>query len=250
MEQTEKRFPDLSGAGLHILAMGLMLCDHLWAQLFPAEQWLTWLGRLAFPIFAFLAAEGYRRTGNFRRYLLRLLVWAVISEVPFDLMYGGSVFYPYHQNVLWTLLLGLLAIRGLEWAKTLRPLPRILLYGGIPALGFLLGYGGMTDYYGVGVLTVVVFHVFHGRTWKDLLGQLACLYYLHVVLLGGFYVTVTVLGFELDLVQQGFALLALLPIWLYRGRQGLHGRGFRLVCYGFYPAHMLVLQLIREAVLR
>ena len=70
-----------------------------------------------------------------------------------------------------------------------------------------------------------------------------CLYILNVRLLGGLYYGISLFGFQLELVQQGLALLALLPIWLYRGRQGLHSRGFQLFCYAFYPAHMLLLCL-------
>ena len=109
----EKNF-DISAAALHILAMTLMLMDHLWATLLPAQEWLTCAGRLAFPIFAFMAVEGYFHTRSFQKYALRMLVFAVLSEIPFDLMYGGTWFYPVHQNVIWTLLLGLLGIRLTE----------------------------------------------------------------------------------------------------------------------------------------
>ncbi len=81
---------DISAAALHIIAMTLMLMDHLWATLLPAKEWLTCAGRVAFPIFAFMAVEGYFHTRNFKKYMLRMLLFAVLSEVPFDLMYGGT----------------------------------------------------------------------------------------------------------------------------------------------------------------
>ena len=87
---------DISAAMLHIIAMTFMLMDHLWATLLPAQDWLTCVGRLAFPIFAFMAVEGYFHTHSFKKYILRLLLFAVLSEIPFDLMYGGTWFYPFH----------------------------------------------------------------------------------------------------------------------------------------------------------
>lgn len=242
---------DLSTAALHILAMVLMLMDHLWATLFPAQDWLTCAGRLAFPIFAFLAVEGYFHTHSFRKYLLRLLLFAVLSEVPFDLMYGGTWFYPVHQNVIWTFLMGLLGIRLMEQAR--RSGKRwiyLLVSVAVVAAGAVLGTVCMVDYYGAGVLTVFIFYFFRGRKWWCLLGQLLALYWVNVELLGGLMYPLRLLGMELELCQQGLALLALLPIWLYRGRQGYHSRPFQYLCYGFYPVHMLVLVLVLRCVTR
>lgn len=239
---TEKSSVTVSSAQLHLLAMGLMLCDHMWATILPAQEWLTCVGRLAYPIFAFLAAEGFRRTHNLRRYLLRLLVWAVISEMPFNLIYGGSLLYPFHQNVLWTLLLSLLLLAGMERLRArFQPVPAAGLCAGLALLGFVLGYAAMVDYYGIGVLTVMAFYLFPGRNRKERLGQLVCLYVLNAVLSGGYCYEISLLGRTFEVAQQSLALLALLPIWLYRGRQGLHSKWFQFFCYAFYPLHMLVL---------
>ena len=249
MEQEPHK--DLSSAGLHILAMALMLCDHLWATLLPAQEWLTCLGRLAYPIFAFLLAEGYAHTHDLRRYLLRMLAWALVSEIPFDLMYGGSVFYPYHQNVLWTFLLSLVLMALMDRCRVcFRPAAALLLCGLLGALGFALGYLFMLDYYGVGVLMVLTFYGFRGQTWNCRLAQFICLYLLNVRLLGGYYYEVELFGHTFEWVQQGFALLAFLPIWLYRGRQGHHSKPFRYFCYAFYPGHILILYLLQARMLR
>ncbi|MCM1149239.1 MAG: conjugal transfer protein TraX [Butyricicoccus sp.] len=242
---------NLTSEALHALAMALMLCDHLWATLFPAAEWMTCLGRLAFPIFAFMTAEGYARTHDIKRYMLRMLAAALVSEIPFNLMYADSVFYPFHQNVLWTLLLGLALLYLTDKARErFRGAARVALYALLVLLGFFLGYAAMLDYYGVGVMTVLVFRFFPCRGVKNLLCQLACLYVLNVSLLGGYYYEINILGHSFELVQQGFALLSLIPIWLYGGRRGSGGKGFRYFCYAFYPAHMLLLFLTRAWVLR
>lgn len=241
----------ISSAGLHILAMGLMLCDHLWAMLFPAAEWLTCIGRMAFPIFAFMIAEGCRHTRNLRRYMLRMLTGALLAEIPFNLMYSGGIFYPFHQNVLWTFLLSLLLIALIEKCRSrFQPALAVLMSTGLVILGFAIGYATMVDFYGVGILTVLAFYFFRGRNWKSRICQLICLYILNVRLLGGYYYVLPVFGFEIEIVQQGLALLALIPIWLYQGRQGFHNKVFRYFCYGFYPAHMLLLYVIRQGLLR
>ena len=242
MDSSASKNFELTAAVLHIIAMTLMLMDHLWATLLPAREWLTCAGRVAFPIFAFMAVEGYFHTRSFKKYILRMLLFAVLSEIPFDLMYGGTWFYPVHQNVLWTFLLGLLGVWLMEQVRKKGKIWMYLLVCVlvVPA-GLVLGTLCMVDYYGVGVLTVFVFYFLHGRKWWCFLGQLAALYWLNVELLGGLMYPVQLLGMEFELCQQGLALLALIPIWLYRGRQGYHSKPFQYICYAFYPVHMLLL---------
>lgn len=245
MDSSASKNFELTAAVLHIIAMTLMLMDHLWATLLPAREWLTCAGRVAFPIFAFMAVEGYFHTRSFKKYILRMLLFAVLSEIPFDLMYGGTWFYPVHQNVLWTFLLGLLGVWLMEQVrkkgKTWMYLLACVLV--VPA-GLVLGTLCMVDYYGVGVLTVFVFYFLHGRKWWCFLGQLAALYWLNVELLGGLMYPVQLFGMEFELCQQGLALLALIPIWLYRGRQGYHSKPFQYLCYAFYPVHILLLVVV------
>lgn len=233
-----KRWPELTSFGLHLLAMGLMLCDHICLALMPDRLWMTCVGRLAFPIFAFLVAEGFVRTRSRARYARRLLIFALVSEVPFDLLAAGRPVYPFHQNVLWTFLIALGCMQLLEWAKAdPRPAARFVLGAGAVLGGFLAGTAFMVDYFGPGVWTVLAFYFFRGDGWRQRLGQLLCLLFLNGWLLAG----QTVLPGGLALPIQAFAVLALPFIWLYRGRQGPHGRAVRWLFYGFYPAHLLVL---------
>ena len=174
-----------------------------------------------------------------------MLIFAVISEVPFDLMYGGTWFYPVHQNVIWTLMMGLVGIHLMETVRKKKSIFVYILVSAIVViLGGLLGTLSMVDYYGMGVLTVFIFYFFRGRKWWCLLGQMLALYWVNVELLGGLMYPIRLFGMEFELCQQGLALLALLPIWLYRGRQGYHSKPFQYFCYAFYPIHMLVIVLV------
>ena len=162
------------------------------------------------------------------------------------MMYSGSVIYPYHQNVLWTFLIALMGVFA-TWAaaeKTRRRWVGVLVGALCILMGFVLGTLAMTDYYGFGVLTVWLFVLFPGTTWRQRLGQAVGLYLINWQWLAGEMLTVTVAGHAVEFPEQGLALLALIPIWLYRGRQGYHSKGFQYVCYAFYPAHMLVLSAI------
>ena len=236
--------PETTSFSLHLLAMGLMLCDHLWATVVPGNDWLNCIGRIAFPIFAFMVAEGAFRTRSLKKYTLRLLIFAVVSEIPFNLMAGGNWFYPVHQNVLWTFLLGLLLIRWNERAKASgKRWKQILTAAASVIAGYLVGTLSFADYGGAGVLTVLVFYFFRGEKWLLRLAQLVCLWYINMEMLGGIGQELTVFGRTVFFARQGFALLALIPIWLYRGRQGPHGKALQYLYYGFYPAHLLVLGL-------
>ena len=241
-----KRIKFLSGNMLKVIAAITMTIDHIGLIFFPSNNLLRMIGRISFPIFAFMIVEGYFHTGNLKRYALRLFLSALISEIPFNLMYSSSVIFPFHQNVIWTLLLGLGLIHINELAARKGKIWLRILTGCITVIaGFLLGTLTMVDYFGVGVVTILVFYFFRKRKWWCLLGQIVILYYLNVEVLSGLYFEITILGKTIHIVQQGLALLALVPIWLYQGRKGNKSKVFQYICYGFYPVHMLLLYLLR-----
>lgn len=235
----------MTSTALHVLAMVLMLCDHLWATIIPGNNWLTCIGRLSFPIFAFLTTEGYFHTKDLKKYMKRLLVFALISEIPFNLMTAGFPINPFHQNVLWTFLIsiGLIHINEKIRKTNKRFLSMIvcalsILFGAV--LGLLL----MVDYYHAGILTVLTFYFLRGRKWWNYAGQLAALWFINAELLGGLGYWIPLFGTEIYLQQQSLAILALIPIFLYKGRQGYYNKTLKSFYYWFYPVHMLILALI------
>lgn len=229
---------------LRVLALVLMLGDHLWATLVPGNDWLTFLGRMAFPIFAFQVSEGYFHTKDLKKYIQRLFLFALVSEIPFDLMMASTPFFPFHQNVLFTLLLGLLAADSLWKARTD---PGLLqsLQAALVLLLCCMGAGiGATDYGIPGVLTVVLFTVFRGFRWAWV-AQAVGMWLLHGVLMGGQQIILVLHFFIIEFPVQGLAVMALLPIWLYNGEKGSKsGKLLQWGSYLFYPGHMLLLYLL------
>ena len=206
---------------------------------------MTCIGRLTFPIYAFLIVEGYFHTGSLKKYTIRLLLFAVLSEIPFNLAMGSRIFYPLHQNVLWSFLIAIGLIHWNEKAKD-KPIWKRLLVGmGSVCTGYLAGLLTFVDYYHAGILTVLVFYFFRGTKWWCRLGQLVCLWYINFEMLGGLAYEVEVFGQTHFLARQGFALLALIPIWLYRGKQGYHSRALQYSYYAFYPVHLLILGILK-----
>ena len=117
MERTHLKC--LSASGLKVIAMVCMLLDHTWGILMSGHLWMTCVGRIAFPIFAFQIAEGYAHTKNFKKYLLRLFLFGLLSEIPYNYMTGGGWFNPFGQNVMFTFCIALLVIRLIDkaWKK-------------------------------------------------------------------------------------------------------------------------------------
>lgn len=228
---------------LKIIAMILMLLDHLWGTIIPGNQWMTLIGRMAFPIFAFLIVEGFFHTSDLKKYMKRLFIFGLISEIPFNLIYTGSIIFPFHQNVMFTLLLGLLIINEIDKLKNTKeikkkiiPILKIFLFLLISIIGFV-------DYGVTGVLTIVVFYLFRGfkLAW---IGQLISLILLYIVFFEGQSVILNIFNYEYFLPLQSIGVLSLIFIWLYNGEKGKNNKLIKYLFYSFYPVHMLVIYLI------
>lgn len=198
---------------LKCIAIVSMALDHTGAVLYPSQIWLRCLGRIAFPIFCFLIVEGFFHTHDVRRYMGRLGVFALISEIPYDLAFRGVPLEYDHQNVFFTLLIGIgmvvLLERNREW-----PVKAVILL-----LAMWLAVLIRSDYNFRGVLLIFVFYIFHESRWL-------------AVTAGGFW------NFLYQGVIQKYGVLSVLPLALYNGERG---RKMKYFFYIFYPAHLLLL---------
>lgn len=230
---------------LHIMAMVFMLCDHLWGTIVPGADWLTCIGRLTFPIFAFMIVEGYFHTKNLRKYVKRLFIFAILSEIPFNLAMGSRLFYPIHQNVLWSFLISIGLIHWNEKVKEKQLWKRVLVIIASICIGYIGGIITFVDFYNAGILIVLAFYYFRGKKWWCYLGQFLCLWYINFEMLGGYSYEVNIFGEIHFIARQGIAVLALIPIWLYKGRQGYHSKKMQFFYYAFYPMHLLILGIMK-----
>ena len=312
-----------NGSTIKLIAIIAMLIDHIAATILERmimragyflatisadslSQWISehkllyfsymtmrLIGRFGFPIFCFLLVEGFQHTRNRIKYALRLFLFALISEIPFDFAFRGEWFYTGYQNVFFTLFLGLLAMCAFSWLKD-------HLKGGIPGVVCLVTgvlftgcYGSlisenvvywvldpflditmsgtaffivravviavitalvlfllakkhgsvqsqvtgadlcvlclaalaadllMTDYGGMGVITIALMYAFRKGRVKSMLAGCICL--------------------TLMDISEATAFLMLIPISKYNGQRGLN---LKYVFYAFYPVHLGLLYLI------
>ena len=244
-EERKCRLKCLNALQLKVLAMALMLCDHMWGTIAVEHLWLTAIGRLAFPIFAFQLVEGFYLTHDRKTYLKRMFFFALVSELPFNLMTEGGLFNPFHQNVMFTFCLSLLAMSFLERARKKGRVVFALALAGTFGVGYFVGFLTFVDYFGYGIWMALVFYLFRNVKW-GWVGQLAGMVYINWGIIGGLVYLVPLFGRTIEIPEQGLAVLALIPIWLYNGKQGPHSRAIQYACYGFYPVHMLILGLLAK----
>lgn len=238
---------------LKMIAIITMLIDHVTVIFVPENSWVylagRLIGRLAFPIFVFLLVEGFYHTSNIKNYLKRLGVFALISEIPFDLAFYNSYFqkvggniktdlpkmfsdpqmfdvvikrFMSHQNIFLTLFIGLTTIYYISIIE--KKYEKKMVY--VNLINALITFAACfvavilkTDYNLLGVLLIVAFYLFRGS--KPLLA------------IGTLIISSSVI--------QAFSVLAIIPISFYNGKKG---KNIKYFFYIFYPGHLLLLYLI------
>lgn len=252
METKDKGMRVLSSNALKIIACACMVTDHAGIVFMGNNCIMRAVGRLAFPIFAFLLVQGLLHTSNVRRYLLRLGIFALVSELPFDLAMHDTIWYPEAQNIFFTLTVGLFAIYALE---SRGPIGRWKVEIALAAA--LLAEFLRFDYGMAGVGIIIMFYLFDkersgisGKDGGDMVH--ACpgadartgLYYswkqnLGIVVLSSL-VYILCLG-----MNQMYALLAMIPVNMYSGERGR--MKLKYFFYLFYPLHLLLIWFIRKS---
>lgn len=198
---------------LKYIAIITMLIDHIGLRFASGNLYfiLRYIGRIAFPIFAFQIVEGYKHTSNLDKYKKRLFIFALISEIPFNLFLTSSIINPFSQNVLFTLLLGLMVVEQLDkFRQKDKRFLRIILATILTLLSSII----CADYGYIGVLTVITFYIFD----KYKILQLVTLIIVYGFLTEGLTFSTKPLGMEIN--TQILGVIALLPIWLYNGKRG------------------------------
>lgn len=241
-----------SGFDLKLIAVVTMLIDHIGAvflwryieatgayqngALMEVYRLTRYIGRMAFPIYCFLLVEGFLHTKNVGKYALRLGIFALISEVPFDLAFQKCLWDKDSNNVFFTLLIGLLLIWGVSYIEKFyefwREKKLDAFIGGLAAAGmgilitvpalFLAENILCTDYGMGGVLAILVLYLFRRN-----------LYIAYVLAIMVLYIFAG--------PSEILALLMLYPLSLYDGSRG---RNVKYVFYAFYPVHLLLLAFI------
>ena len=248
-----------SRESLKIIAMITMFIDHLGFVGLAGEYQVVFriIGRIAFPIFAFQLAEGFLHTKNRAKYILRVFIFAIISEIPYNMAtLGRGISNPYAQNVLFTFTLSLLCMVCLEKLCKYDKIDKgrfildIIISIGILFVFHRLGAYAFVDYGGPGVILAPILylirkHVVLNKALTSVLVTLSIVF-VNYMLGSGLIIFVG----NLMIGTQSFAALSAVFIVGYiltGGKSILHGKSglaLKITGYAFYPVHLFILAII------
>ncbi len=196
-----------------------MVLDHSGAYLFPGQTWMRYAGRFAFPIYCFLLTEGYRHTRDVKKYLVRLLVFALVSEIPYDLLGHDSFFYPGTQNAFFTLFSGLLMLYLID--RTNSVILKAYILVSVMAISECCHF----SYRYPGIYMIFAFDYFRDLPLLRDLNVIASNIRLYTAKI------------------QVAGSLALIPVSFYNGKRGPSWKYF---FYAFYPCHLMIIYFARK----
>lgn len=249
----------MSGAALKTLACCTMLIDHIgysiiWplyvdacvvdgvymmGDLEPVKAKVFYalyvamrgIGRMAFPVFSFLLVQGFLRTHSVKAYILRLVAFAIISEIPYDLVMSGQIVNMEQQNVMWTLAVGVIAMCGLNYASRYRNGWKQILYAAIMQCAVLVTALGMTDGGGAGILFIFFFYLFPKRNMP-------------------FWISMWVLLIWMTYFDFPYEIAAFSGVVITGIYNNKKGRINKYTFYVFYPLHLLLLAVVAFVVVK
>lgn len=185
---------------------------------------MRYIGRTAFPIFVFLLVEGFCHTHNKKKYGRNLLIFAIISEIPWNLLHSGTCFYD-KQNVFFTLLLGYMGMVVIEMYQDTTIILCKIKQTAILFVLLLLSMLLKADYGIVGFGYVLLIYMLRDN-----------------------HILQTILGICF-LPSKWIGGAAFIPINLYNGKRGfIKGNIAKYLFYGFYPLHLICLYIIRKII--
>lgn len=260
-----EKFQKINGHTLKIIACISMLIDHIAAGIIVPVAgegivpknisfdtlnqiylWMRYIGRTAFPIFCFLLVEGFFHTKSRLRYAISLLIFAFVSEVPYDVIFHSeeevlniNIFevisanrqiFSEQCNVYFTLFFGLITIWAIDRCARLfkdSEFPyylNIIPLAAFTSLSCFITYKINSDYDFRGILLIVIFYVLRNYQYLDLLGG---------------YMSICSYSIE-SASFPGFILMA-----LYNHQRGRNIGHFKYIFYVFYPLHMILIYIFR-----
>lgn len=235
----------INSLALRVIGIAAMICCLVWTYLVRGDNWVMRLNWLAFPIFAFLLVEGFNKTSMRGLYAVRLLIFAALSEVPYNMMIAKAVSFPRNQNVMFTLAAGFCCMAITEAVKNKF---HNLITTGLTAflttwaavwlctnLGFEMGQSG--------VIIIMIFYIASGSKYAKL-WQLIGFAALTALLASDFIASPIIGGYRYFMPAQAFSLLAMLIIWTYNGERGPNSLGLKRTFYVVYPLTCLIIALI------
>lgn len=258
-----KALNGVSASFLKAAACITMLIDHTAAIVLeefldyinnPLIKGMHLIGRISFVLFAFLLVEGFLHTHDIKRYLLRLLLFAAVAEIPYNISGGGGYLDFTRQNVLWTLAAGLGAIWCIRELKKGKIILKTLIVLAFCLTAILI----RSDYTCLGVLLIVVLYLFREKPFQRFLFACLTLYFGQIIdwygiatmqyglkfLTGGALVRYDWRVIAWEARNEVYGALAFIFISFYNHSKGQQLP--KLFFYLFYPVHLLILWEIRN----